>query len=116
MRHRDIFIRFVPKEQLRYESQGDYFDTPQGLTIQISDEVPEDEQFLVALHELVEWKLCSRRGITNNAIDAFDFSFHGEGEPGDSEHSPYRREHRFAMLIEHLMAHEMGVIGYGKVE
>lgn len=101
---------------MRYETLGDYFDKDGVLIVQISDEVPEDEQFLVALHELVEWKLCQLRGISNAQIDAFDLAFRDEGEPGDDPASPYRREHRFAMLIEHLLAHEMGLLEYGRVE
>jgi len=35
-----------------------------------------------------------------------------DGEPGDLPDAPYRKEHRFAMLIEHMMAHELGIEGY----
>lgn len=102
---------------MRYESLGDWLIDTDGLVcILVSDEASEEEQFLVALHELVEWRLCASRGISQQAVDKFDFEHHGEGEPGDEPLAPYRNEHRFSMLIEHLMAHEMGVLGYGKVE
>lgn len=101
---------------MRYDTLGDWFADDSGLCIQVSDEVPPDEQFLMALHELVEWKLCAIRGIPQSAVDEFDLKFTGVGEPGDDPAAPYRREHRFSMLVEMLMAHEMGLLGYGKVE
>lgn len=116
MRHKSIRIEFVPAASMRYVTLGDFWETDDALIIQVSDEVPPNEQYLVALHELIEWKLCALSGITNKQIDDFDFVYQGDGEPGDEPHSPYRTQHRFAMLIEHLMAHEMGVTGYGKVE
>jgi len=116
VRHKDIRIEFVPKQQMRYSTAGDWFLSGNGLTIQVSDEVSEQEQFLIALHELIEWRLCASRGITQSMVDSFDFAFHGEGEPGDSEFAPYRREHRFASLIEFMMAHEMCLNGYGRIE
>lgn len=86
------------------------------LCIDVRDEGSADEQFLIALHELVEWKLCATRGISQSEVDAFDFGFKGEGEPGDDPSCVYRQQHRFAMLIEMLVAHELGLTGYGKVE
>lgn len=118
MRHREIRIRFVPKREMRYsDTLGDWLIDSDGVVcIIVSDEGTEEEQFLVALHELIEWKLCSMRGISQKAVDDFDLAYKGENEPGDEVLSPYRKEHRFSMLIEHLMAHEMGLVGYGTVE
>ena len=83
----------------------------------------DDETFLIALHELVEAKLCQKRGITHAAIDKFDMEYWPavspravDAEPGDDPQAPYRKEHRFSALIEHLMAHELGIAGYGRVE
>ena len=62
--------------------------------------------------------LCRKRGITQKQVDDFDMSpeVSGlEGEPGDLPGAPYAKEHRFAMLVEHLMAHELGIEGYGVV-
>lgn len=116
MSHKNIRIEFVPKITMRYDTLGDFWETDSEIVIQIASELPEIEQYLVALHELVELKLCAYRGISNKAIDAFDLAYQGEGEPGDDPEAPYRKEHRFAMLIEHLTAHELGLAGYGHVE
>ena len=60
--------------------------------------------------------------MTQEAVDAHDWRFQAElegklhpddAEPGDDPRAPYRREHRFAMLMEMLMAHELGIDGYG---
>ena len=107
-------------DKMRYDTLGDWFQTEEGtVMIQVDSKLSEDAQFLVALHELVEWKLCQKRGITQEQVDEFDFSFeplNDNDEPGDHPDSPYRREHRFAMMIEHLMAHELGIENYGEVK
>jgi hypothetical protein len=53
--------------------------------------------------------LCLERGIGEDMVDKFDMAFKGEGEPGDDPECPYFKEHRFATIIEQLMAHELGV-------
>lgn len=119
----NIKIEFIPNAEQRYSTFGDWFyDNKGDLVIKVSNDIPElptvDHQFLVALHELIEVKLCEKRGITQKQVDDFDMSAEAlacEDEPGDLPDAPYRKEHRFAMLIEHLMAHELGLTGYGKV-
>lgn len=123
----NIRIEFVPSKDQRYDTIGDwYFDAAGDLVIRVSNDDPffptEDEQVLVALHELVEVLLCRKRGITQDMVDEFDMRGAGaeyckeEGtEPGDHPEAPYRREHRFAMIVEHLMAHELGLTGYGEI-
>lgn len=123
-----IIIECIPAEQQRYPTDGDwYFDKSNGdLHIKItgSDVLSEDRRFLYALHEIVEAKLCFNHGVTEGAVDFFDIKFekdreaglHGEdAEPGDHPHAPYRKEHRCAMLIEHMMAHFLGIDDYGEV-
>lgn len=114
---RKITIEGVAAENQRYNTVGDWFTDDDGnLIIRVTGSVLEPEGFLIALHELVEVMLCRRRGISQAAVDQFDMAFKGDGEPGDAPDAPYRREHRFAMMIEHLVAHEMGVKDYGKIE
>jgi hypothetical protein len=95
---------------------GDWQWTPDGtLLVKVSGDVLSPEGFLFGLHEMIEAYLCKHRGIPQEAVDGFDARFAGDGEPGDHPNAPYRAEHRFAMLIEHLTAHELGVAGYGVV-
>lgn len=116
MSHKNIRIEFVPPEKLRYDSLGDWFFKDDELIIQVASMGTEEEQFLVALHELVEVRLCMLRGITQEQVDEFDFAYKGDEEPGDQADAPYRAEHRQAMIIEILMANFMGLVGYGEVK
>ena len=117
-----ILIESIPDSQMRYATLGDYFDRDGMLVIQVSEDCEKEmgtphAMALVALHELVEYLLCQNDGVTNGQIDEFDLNFKGEGEPGDAPMAPYRSQHRFAMLIEHLVARELGAgSNYGKVE
>jgi hypothetical protein len=108
-------------EDMRYDTLGDWYYERDALHIDVADSRPggrlsPDEQFLIALHEFIEAWLCDARGIAQETVDRWDMeNSEGPEEPGDNIGCPYRREHRFAMLIEHLMAHELGLINYGKV-
>lgn len=125
MRHRKITIETLPVSEMRYDTCGDWFFNENGdLIIQVAldestsnipGDVLSDTGFLIALHELIEVRACMRDGITQQEVDEFDFSFKGKGEPGDDPKSPYRKQHRFAMIIEHMVAHEFGMTGYGVV-
>lgn len=124
-----IIIEAVEYKDQRYDTLGDwYFDRANGdLIIRVTgaDPLDQDEAFLIALHELVEAKLCHKHGVTEGQVDEFDFAFEADRaagkhtedeEPGDHPDAPYRREHRCAMLIEHMTALFLGRYDYGKVE
>lgn len=115
-----IIIKPIPKAEARYDTLGDWIvDKDGNLIINLpggADVLADDETFLIALHEMVEAKLCHKRNISQTAVDSFDFSYQGDGEPGDAQACPYRWEHRQAMLIEHLMAHFLGHDDYGQVK
>jgi hypothetical protein len=120
-----IVIESIPSVAQRYDTWGDWWFDPDGtLQIRVSDDVAElpteNHQFLIALHELVEVMACKAHGVTQQQVDEFDFANQehcneNDLEPGDLPDAPYRKEHRFAMLIEHLMARELGIEGYGEV-
>lgn len=119
-----IILEAVDPKDMRLEPYretgcGDWaFSTKTGdLHIKIAgpDIFDHDDTFLIALHELIEAKLCFNAGITQGRVDAFDKAFDGEGEPGDDPASPYQRQHRAAMLIEHQMAIFLGKWDYGSV-
>jgi hypothetical protein len=125
-----ITVLSIPQAEQRYDTLGDWwFDADGTLQVRVSSDQSlrdgkptEAEQALIALHELVEALLCRQRGITAEAVTEFDTAFaetigqaNPDAEPGDHPRAPYRREHRFAMLVEHLFAHELGITGYGEV-
>lgn len=130
-----IDIRTIPESTMRYPSLGDWFyegaadgeeadgekaDREEVLCIRAVDTLSDNEAFLVALHELVEAWLCRDKGVSQEAVDAFDLAFipprnDPDAEPGDHPDAPYRIQHRQAMMVEHLMALFMGVTDYGVV-
>jgi hypothetical protein len=74
--------------------------------------------FLVALHEMIEYELCKKNGITDREVVAFDVNFEAErrmnlhpieAEPGNDPRAPYRSEHDFATMIEMMVAQKLGV-------
>lgn len=119
---RRIIIEAVAQHEMRSpyadDGLGDWFINDDGDIVirAVGDNPLDDETFLVALHELVEFALCAKRGISQEIVDAFDMGYKGDGEPGDDPDSPYRAEHRKAMLIEMLMANFLGLIEYGTIE
>ena len=114
-----ILIETIAHEKQRYPTVGDWFTDPDGTVhICVSELGNDDYAFLVGLHEMIEQRLCARRGISQEAVDAFDQKFeeervqglHGEDdEPGDDPRAPYRREHFFATNLEALMCGELGL-------
>ena len=104
-----ILLMSVPPSAQRYDTVGDWVTSEDGdLKIIVSSLGHADSEFLVALHELVEAYLCQKRGISAEEVDKFDLASSAD-EPGDDPLAPYYQEHQFAMLIERLVAHELGV-------
>jgi len=107
-----FILRTVPKEELRYPAVGDWIPREDGGEIQVLKIGNEDYEFLVMVHELVEYYLCYRRGITDEEVCKFDKEYAKsgkEGEPGDDPQAPYWREHSIATVIERLLATELGI-------
>lgn len=118
-----IMIETIPHDNQRYETVGDWvFLAPPyvaegdlGISITVSELGDWRYNALIAVHELVEVLLCKQRGITQEAVDAFDKNFElnrpegNEDEPGDAPDAPYRKEHFFATNIEALLSAELGV-------
>lgn len=114
-----INVRTIPHDAQRYPTTGDYWEDEDGtLQVRLSDLGDRRLEFLVAIHELLEFELCRMRGISEETITRFDLKFEEEiaaglrdedDEPGEDPEAPYRREHAFAEKIERLIAKEMGV-------
>ena len=114
-----IILETIPHDKQRYETIGDWIIEPDGtIRILVSELGNDDYNFLVALHELVEVKLCQSRGITQEQVDKFDIEYEKQreksltldvSEPGDSKLAPYRREHCAATGIERIAASELNV-------
>ena len=114
-----ILIEKIPHRSQRYDTVGDYFYDLDHLSIKVSDMKNENYEFLVAIHELIESHLCSKRKISEEDISKYDIAFEevranfstliGDQEPGDMIAAPYNKEHLFATKIEKMIADELGV-------
>lgn len=110
-----IEITIIPHKAQRYPTCGDWYFHNGALKINVSATGDWRMEALVAVHELVETLVCTRRGITQLQVDAWDGAFEelrrkgDTSEPGDAPQAPYRREHRFAEKLEKLLAKELGV-------
>lgn len=96
----EIVIRFIPLDEMRYATVGDWRFENSRLVIEVAQMDPLYEH-AVALHELVEALLCNHAGVTQEAVDAFDM---GPGkdleEPGFSTDAPYHVQHCWADVVE----------------
>lgn len=106
----EIQIKFIPHKKHRYETVGDYFTKNGVWNIRVSKWKP-DYEFAVAIHELVEKYFTQKHGIKEKDISKFDIKFNEggkDGEPGDEKDAPYRKEHKFATKVEHMIIKELG--------
>jgi len=104
-----IVIEFIPQEQQRYDTCGDWFYEGTTLVLKVSKMAKQTWQQAVALHELFEALACNARGVTQEQVDAFDM---GPGkdldEPGESPLAPYQFEHQCASVAERLFIAAIG--------
>ena len=115
---RIISIITVPHNWQEYETVGNWKITKSGKIIIFISELSTDEEFLIAIHELIEAKLCLKKGIKEPDIAKFDKMFEKErlsglhskeDEPGNDPRAPYKNEHYFAESIEYRIADILGV-------
>ena len=79
-----INVSVVPHKKQRYPTAGDYFLKGGEACFRIS-KMHANHEFLVLLHELVEWYLITQKGISIEAIDAFDIAFENKRVKGNLE-------------------------------
>lgn len=120
-----IIIEAVPSDKMRLSAYredgcGDWYFCPKTGDLHVkvagADVWDQEDMFLLALHEMIEARLCFKAGVTQGAVDVFDAAFKGEGEPGDDRAAPYRNQHRQACMIEHLAALFLGKFDHGSME
>jgi hypothetical protein len=114
----EVLIRVIPHQEHRYSTIGDYYEVGDGKwVIEVSEVGDARYEFLVALHELVEWFLLWLRGVKEEEVRAFDEWWEEEAkkgnvqgdQPGNDVRAPYYWEHLFATLVERMVALQLGV-------
>lgn len=107
-----IVIDIVPHRKQRYPTVGDYYKKNGELHMRVS-KMNSKHEFLVLIHELIEWFLIDQKGISIKSIDDFDILYEetktDESEPGNDPNAPYFDEHQYATYIEKLLAEKLGV-------
>lgn len=107
-----IVFDVIPHKKQRYPSVGDYYKKNGELHVRVS-KMNSKHEFLVFIHELIEWFLINEKGISIKSIDDFDILYEetktDNSEPGNDPNAPYYDEHQFATLIEKLLADKLGV-------
>ncbi len=73
-------INVVDKQ--RYNTAGDYYATSSGWQFAVSKQKSVDDEFLILIHELVEWYLTQRNGIREEDITAFHVANPSSRDPG----------------------------------
>jgi len=113
---KQVTIKTIPHKKQRYETPGDYFNIGKKETMfHISDLKNNDYEFLVAIHEIIEWYFTERAGIKEKDIMKFDKEFEAKrktgntDEPGNDPSAPYYEQHQFATFIEKQIAKELGI-------
>ena len=104
----DIVIRSKPFEELRYQTYGDYYDQNGKTKIDVAEQSNPLHEYLIAIHELVEYVLVKARKISIDEIEEFDQSTPVE-EPGDDPNAPYYHEHQVASIVERIVCNELGI-------
>jgi hypothetical protein len=109
-----ITLRSIPHKEQRYKTVGDWFES-EAHEVEIRSSQLSDwrREFLILVHELVEWGLCKTDGILQEAVDEFDKKHEDEQqeiELGDLKDAPYRKQHGLATSVERMLAAEMGVV------
>lgn len=121
-----IDYRVIPHKEQRYPTVGDYWLEGETLQLRVSKMSDARYEWLVALHELIEFSTCQLMGVELKAIDAFDTEYEDcsknkralpcgckipdiHDEPGDDPHAPYYRQHQIATIAERTIAFLLGV-------
>lgn len=105
----NLTVTTIPHDEQRYDTLGDYYEmSPGHWLFTMSDLGDPDTEFCVLIHELVEWYLTQRHGISEASITEWDTEYQGsEDEPGDDLLAPYHAEHQVAERIEVMVAEEL---------
>jgi hypothetical protein len=107
-----FILETVDKKDIRNEDVGDWIPTAYGGYIKGVDLGDADMNFVLLVHELVEFYLCMKNGVTDEQVTAFDASFLASGKPGEAGNdpdAPYAPFHDFATVVEHLIANKLGI-------
>lgn len=105
-----IICDVIPHKDQIYDTAGDY-EKQHGEWFFTISKMEADYEFMVLVHEIIEWYLTQKRGIKLKDIDYFDMKGEGKdsADPGSMKSAPYYKEHMFSMKIEKMLCKELGL-------
>jgi len=112
----------IPHADQRYETCGDYWEDGSTAYFRTSKLSDPKHDWILFLHEFVEYFLCKFAGIAIKDIDDWDTAYEAaravgyancgceiQDEPGMDRHALYYWHHRMADLVERAAAFALGV-------
>ena len=100
-----ISLQVLKPEVMRYETVGDWYEHKiAGPIITVADLDNDDQNFLILVHELIEWYLCKKTGVTEKEVDVYDKAHLEDDDPGLNQDAPYHKQHMIAFGIEVMLA------------
>ena len=115
-----IRIEFIDHEQQSYSTSGDWKflpsqEDPDMLVVYVSSMGDLDMQLCVAIHELIEARLCMKDKIKESDVTDFDIAYEEKrprddySEPGNDPDAPYHEQHLVATEVEEKVADALEV-------
>lgn len=111
----NICVKIVDESQHRPGISGAdwFFDAKGDLQVRVSKLSDWRREMCLAFHEAIEAVLCRFRGVSQQAVDAFDEHYDqthaSDLNAGDDPLAPYAREHTLATSVERMLAAELYV-------
>jgi len=104
-----IAVNIKKKEEMPYNTYDDYYIKDDTLVFDIVGSQNDVYTRIMLVHALVEQILSEAKGISSEAITAFDLSHNDCREPGEHPDSPYKMAHLIAKGIEMLLCANLGI-------
>jgi hypothetical protein len=94
-------------KKMRYYTYGDYYLKKNGdLKVEVINHGRDDYNYLLIIHELLEYFLLQKRNASIAEVEAYDIEFESDPkrvelyrEPGADPTCPYKVEHDYANKV-----------------
>jgi hypothetical protein len=103
-----IIAEAINHQSQRYNTPADYEEFANGVWGFNVSKMNIDSELALLVHELIEWRLTQKAGISEPEIARFDIES-GLDDPGASRKAPYHKQHVPAERIERRVLKELGV-------
>lgn len=116
----NVYIKTIPHSEQRYDTCGDWWWEGSQLQIRVSSLGDTFYEQLIAFHEYAEALMCSKEGISEAEVTAYDERFEimraafpdvisADSEPGNQRLAPYKKQHARATELEKSLCKYLGL-------